>query len=335
MRSKRKRKTTYSKGKLLISLIVCLTLVFTTVKTNNHSEALAVSSLSQPINIMYSLLTKRHFDHTEEMNGYVNNKIQAFYILKKKMDQEHNEQTLNEQELKNKPEKHAPVENDINSIETSLKDSVSSKQENSQIKLQNEQKVIYLTFDDGPSAYTLDILQTLNTFDMKATFFMLEPNMRMYPEELHAIINNGHIPALHGVSHNVAKIYRSEKTVVDEMTKAQATLMQMTGTGTSLIRTPYGSAPYMKPSYLKAVEAAGFNLWDWTVDSEDWKYRNGEYVERVIQQIENFKHKDRPMVILLHDRRTTAEHLPSLLTYLQTNGYKAEILNEQLSAFHF
>lgn len=327
MRSKRKRTTTFSKGKLLISLMICMTFVFTTGSTNYHSEALAVSSLSQPINIMYSLLTKSHFDHTDEMNGYVNNKIQAFYILKKKMDQE--------QEVRNNPENHALVKNDKINAETNLKDNGSSKQENSQIKQQNEQKVIYLTFDDGPSAFTSDILQTMNTFDMKGTFFMLEPNMRKYPEELQAIIDNGHVPALHGVSHNVSKIYRSEKTVVDEMTKAQATLMKMTGTGTSLIRTPYGSAPYMKPSYLKAVEAAGFQLWDWTVDSEDWKYRNGEYVERVIQQIENFKHKDRPIVILLHDRKSTAEHLPSLLTYLQTNGYKAEILNEQLSAFHF
>lgn len=304
-----------------------MTFVFTTGSTNYHSEALAVSSLSQPINIMYSLLTKSNFDHNDEMNGYVNNKIQAFYILKKKMDQE--------QEVRNNPENHDPVENDKSNAETNLKDNGSSKQENSQIKQQNEQKVIYLTFDDGPSAFTSDILQTMNTFDMKGTFFMLEPNMRKYPEELQAIIDNGHVPALHGVSHNVSKIYRSEKTVVDEMTIAQATLMKMTGTGTSLIRTPYGSAPYMKPSYLKAVEAAGFQLWDWTVDSEDWKYRNGEYVERVIQQIENFKYKDRPIVILLHDRKSTAEHLPSLLTYLQTNGYKAEILNEQLSAFHF
>ncbi|WNS73811.1 polysaccharide deacetylase family protein [Bacillus sp. DTU_2020_1000418_1_SI_GHA_SEK_038] len=332
MRKKRKRKTTYTRGKLLISIMVCLTLVFATVNSNNHSEALAVSSLTQPINIMYSLLTKRHFDHIDEMNGSMNNKLQAYYTLKKKLAQEQNKQPLDDQEVKNKPEEHDPAQ----SIKTSnLEENGSVKHEDSQKNQQNEQKVIYLTFDDGPSAFTLDILQTLNTYNMKATFFMLEPNMRAYPKELDAIIKNGHIPALHGVTHNVAKIYRSEKTVVNEMAIAQATLMKMTGTGTSLIRTPYGSAPYMKPSYKEAVEAAGFHLWDWTVDSEDWKYKNGEYVDRVIGQIEQIQHNDKPIIILLHDLRTTAEHLPALLTYLQTNGYQAEVLNEQLSAFHF
>lgn len=334
MRRKRKRRTAaYTRGKFLLSLIVCLTIVFATVKTNNHSEAVAVSSLTQPINIMYSMLTNSHYEQLDQMNDSYNNRLQTLFTLKTKMAQEQNKQTA-KPEVENKPDKNVTVQSNT-SEETSNLEESSPKQESTQIKQENEQKVIYLTFDDGPSAYTLDILQTLSTFDMKATFFMLEPNMRTYPEELNAIIDNGHVPALHGVTHNVAKIYRSEKTVVDEMAKAQATLMKMTGTGTSLIRTPYGSAPYMKPSYKKAVEAAGFRLWDWTVDSEDWKYRNGEYVQKVINQIEHFKYNDRPLVILLHDRKSTAEHLPALLTYLKTKGYKAEMLNDELTAFHF
>lgn len=331
VRRKRKRKIAKINNKILFSLIACLTFVLTATIPNDKSEALAFTSVTQPINIMYSLLTKSYFNQFDEMNSSIHNKLQSI----NKFTHEKDIQADVVQNTKKEAEKTAAVQKKDDSQTSNLKVPASSAKDTPPAKEEKEQKIIYLTFDDGPSAYTLNILESLKAYNMKATFFMLEPNMRAYPEELHAIINHGHIPALHGVTHNVAKIYRSEKTVVNEMAVAQATLMKMTGTGTSLIRTPYGSAPYMKPSYKKAVEAAGFQLWDWTVDSEDWKYKNGEYVERVIGQIEKFQYKDRPIVILLHDRKTTAEHLPDLLTYLQTNGYKAEILNEKLSAFHF
>lgn len=319
-------------GKILISLLVCLAIVLSTVKSSKHNEVSAVTSLTQPISIMYSLLTQKDYNQMNEMNGLLAHKYRSLQQLKKKMAAEKDQQIRDKDDTKEEPEKDAVTDTQPAKETPKPNKANTVKREND---VQSTQKVIYLTFDDGPSPFTLDILDSLNTFSMKATFFMLEPNMRMHQKELHAIIDNGHIPALHGVTHNVSKIYRSEKTVVAEMAQAQSTLIKLTGTGTELIRTPYGSAPYMKPSYKKAVEEAGFKLWDWTVDSEDWKYRNGEYVNKVIQQIENFKYSDRPIVILLHDRKSTAEHLPKLLTYLKDNGYTTEVLNNGLTAFHF
>nr|WP_249365709.1 polysaccharide deacetylase family protein [Cytobacillus citreus] len=274
------------------------------------------------------------------MNGLIHNYFRSIYKYKTQIKVE-NDKKINEGKETNKESQNQVVNKEpkdktagvsiINKPESSNQ---GNKQQQS-IKQQNESKKVYLTFDDGPSAYTNNILETLSSYGMKATFFMLEPNMRTYPDEVQNIINNGHIPALHGVTHDASKIYRSEKTVVDEMTEAQSTLMNLTGEVTHLIRTPYGSAPYMKPSYKQAVETAGFQLWDWTVDSEDWKYKNGEYVSRVIYQIENYQYHDKPIIILLHDRKTTAEHLPTLLEYLKSKGYEAEILNEQMTAINF
>lgn len=333
---RKRNKTKKVNRKLLIALTVCLSAVTATLVTNKNSEALAFSSLTQPINIMYSLLTKKNFVQFNEISQSTNYHFEPLYKYKSNLIDEKNKTQPEKQEIKIEGKEEAEKQN-INSSNQTVNtvNSASTKLGTSNQKRQSEQKIIYLTFDDGPSAFTSQILETLKTYNMKATFFMLEPNMRTYQEELHAIINNGHTPALHGVTHNVSKIYRSEKTVVDEMAKAQATLMKITGTGTTLIRTPYGSAPYMKPSYKKAVKAAGFQLWDWTVDSEDWKYTNGEYVNRTINQIEHFRYKDRPIVILLHDRKSTAEYLPKLLTYLKKNGYTPALLNDQLTAFHF
>ncbi|QED48214.1 polysaccharide deacetylase family protein [Cytobacillus dafuensis] len=341
MRRKRKRKSIKTRTKLMLSMMVCTSLVLVNFDSSKKNETLAVSSLTQPINIMYSLMTNKNFQQYDEMNGPIhnyfrrinNNNNKQIKVEKDKKINEGKETNIESQKQivkKETVDKTAGVSNS-NTTESSNK----GNKQTQTIKQQNELKKVYLTFDDGPSAYTNDILETLSSYGMKATFFMLEPNMRTYPEEVKSIINNGHIPALHGVTHNTSKIYSSEKTVVDEMTKAQATLKNLTGEVTHLIRTPYGSAPYMKPSYKQAVETAGFQLWDWTVDSEDWKYKNGEYVSHVIYQIENYPYRDKPIIILLHDRKTTAEHLPALLEYLKSKGYEAEILNEQMTAINF
>lgn len=196
-----------------------------------------------------------------------------------------------------------------------------------------EEKVVYLTFDDGPSTHTQEILQILDAHNAKGTFFMLGPNMKRFPEATKAIVEGGHEPALHGVSHDAQQIYQSKDTVVGEMKEAQDDLYNLTGVRTNLIRTPYGSVPYMKPEYLAAVHQNGFELWDWNIDSLDWKYKDARYVNGVIHDIETKSFKE--PVILLHDKQTTAQHLNDLLDYLSAHGYKMKPLDDTLPVVHF
>lgn len=335
-RAGRSRKLIKTKEKVIISALVCIALVAMILQPGRNNEALAVSSFKQPINMMYSLMSKRNFNQVEEMNGSIYHYYRLLQLKKKETVREQDKQPQ-EDNVAKKDVKEEVVNNEKEENNNQVKsenagnDSMTKEQANQDINLHK----VYLTFDDGPSAYTTSILETLHSFGMKATFFMLEPNMKKYPDELNQIINEGHVPALHGVSHDVSKIYRSEQTVVDEMNQGQETLLNLTGELTHLIRTPYGSAPYMKPSYKEAVQAAGFQLWDWTIDSHDWKYKNGEFVGDVIQQMENYRYKSSPIVILLHDRKSTAEHLPDLLKYLQSHGYEIDVLNEKLSAYNF
>ncbi|UOE62139.1 polysaccharide deacetylase family protein [Priestia filamentosa] len=196
-----------------------------------------------------------------------------------------------------------------------------------------EEKVVYLTFDDGPSTHTQEILQILDAHNAKGTFFMLGPNMKRFPEATKAIVEGGHGPALHGVSHDAHQIYQSKDTVVGEMKEAQNDLYHLTGVRTNLIRTPYGSVPYMKPEYLEAVHQNGFELWDWNIDSLDWKYKDARYVNGVIHDVETKSFKE--PVILLHDKQTTAQHLNDLLDYLSAHGYKMKPLDDTLPVVHF
>lgn len=196
-------------------------------------------------------------------------------------------------------------------------------------------KTAYLTFDDGPGPYTNQILDILDKNDVKATFFMLEPNMRKYPKAVKRLVEEGHIPAMHGVTHQVKKFYKSKESVLNEMNAGKNYIKKLTGYDADLIRTPYGSAPYMKKEYMTAVKNAGFMLWDWNVDSLDWKYKDARFVQTVKKQVLSLEKKGESPVILMHDRKETMKHLPEVLKFLKERGYKFQVLDDSLQPIQF
>lgn len=202
--------------------------------------------------------------------------------------------------------------------------------------LKLDDQTVYITFDDGPTPYTKDIIDLLDAYDMKATFFMLEPRMRKYKESVMYLIEKGHQPALHGVTHRLDKFYESKDSVLLELNLSNQTLLELTGTTSSVIRTPYGSYPHMKDEYFHAISENGYYLFDWTIDSLDWKYNSEQYVWYTISQLENKEYlKDRPKVILLHDRKDTYMHLEKLLLYLKFQGYQTEVIDYRYVGYSF
>ncbi|MBC5635279.1 polysaccharide deacetylase [Ornithinibacillus sp. BX22] len=196
-------------------------------------------------------------------------------------------------------------------------------------------KVVYLTFDDGPSSVSDEILDTLDQFNAKATFFMLEPAMKQYPEAVRRTVKDGHAVGLHGVTHNKDIFYKSEQSALGEMKTAQDTLESISGVHSSLIRTPYGSIPYLTDSFREVFDQNGFKLWDWNVDSSDWSLSKDEYVKNVISQVEKLENDGITPVILMHDRGETAHHLSTLLQYLQEQGFQTKVIDEHIQAYHF
>ena len=90
----------------------------------------------------------------------------------------------------------------------------------------------------------------------------------------------------------------------------------------------------MKPDYIAAVNDYGFLMWDWNIDSQDWKLTDGSYINHTINQIQAFASDD-PMVILFHDRQTTVDHLEKLLIYLSDNGYEMKRLEPEFKPVQF
>ncbi|MDP4163343.1 MAG: polysaccharide deacetylase family protein, partial [Bacillota bacterium] len=132
----------------------------------------------------------------------------------------------------------------------------------SQIPPTPARKIIYLTFDDGPEKFSGDLISLLDHYHAKATFFMLDGNIRKYPEAVKRMVKDGEGVGLHGVTHDRKKFYASVESVLGEMNQDRKTLKEVTGVESFLIRTPYGSAPDMKPAYKQAVYQNKYLMWD-------------------------------------------------------------------------
>ncbi|MCM3115332.1 polysaccharide deacetylase [Neobacillus sp. MER 74] len=191
-------------------------------------------------------------------------------------------------------------------------------------------KVVYLTFDDGPNQYTPKILDILKKKQAHATFFMIEGNIKRNPKTVKRMIKEGNYPALHSVSHSVKKLYRgSSKNVAVEMEKTRQTLLRVSKFNSMLIRAPYGSKPYMKKPLRDALAKKGFKMWDWDIDTLDWKY-NRTSPKTITSRVKSgLKGKKGPIVILFHDSKGTAQQLPIIIDYLRKKGYTLEVYNPQ------
>lgn len=201
------------------------------------------------------------------------------------------------------------------------------------IAAEHNDKVCYITFDDGPTPNTPEILKTLKKYNAKATFFILEDRIKTYPDFVKQIQSEGHTIGLHGVSHDVNVIYATPSAPLYEMNKANDTLYAHLGFRTSLIRTPYGSHPYMSYEQYKILKGANYNIWDWTVDPRDGV--GTPDISSIISHIKtDLKGNDYP-IILLHDRKATANKLDTILSYLSEQGYRFETINEKMDPVNF
>ena len=199
-----------------------------------------------------------------------------------------------------------------------------------QNEIDQREKTIYLTFDDGPSAVVDQLLNILDDYQMKATFFMLGPNMKEHTKSVIRMKNEGFGLGLHGVTHEAGKIYSSVSAPADEMIEDRKILEDVTGVHSNLIRLPYGSIPYLTEDMRFLLDKNDFQVWDWNVDSRDWELKDRRYVQHTKQAIDQYIQAGVTPVVLLHDKPHTIEYLPELLSYIKKQGYHTKVLtNEQ------
>ncbi|WP_025785893.1 polysaccharide deacetylase family protein [Sporosarcina sp. D27] len=199
-----------------------------------------------------------------------------------------------------------------------------------QNEIDQQEKSIYLTFDDGPSAVSDQLLDILDDYQMKATFFMIGPNIKEHSKSVVRMKKEGFGLGLHGITHEAGKIYSSPSAPVDEMSEDRDILENVTGVRSNLIRLPYGSIPYLTEDMRYLLDKSDFKVWDWNVDSRDWELKDRRYVQHTKQEIDRYMQAGVTPVVLLHDKPHTIEYLPELLSYIKKQGYQTKVLtNEQ------
>lgn len=179
-------------------------------------------------------------------------------------------------------------------------------------------KVVYLTIDDGPSEYTDEIIKILNKNNVKATFFMINNNMQAYPEQVKNIVKNGNTAGFHSVSHDIHKLYVSKTSAKEEFDTNQATFKKITGQTSKVIRLPFGSKPYTPRASYNALVDSGYKLWDWTLDTEDWRSTSSQIMENV----KKYSSGSDNVVLLMHERKQTVEILDEMIKYLKSEGFE-------------
>ncbi len=134
-------------------------------------------------------------------------------------------------------------------------------------------KVIYLTFDDGPGPHTDELLYLLDYYGIKATFFVMDTG---YDHMMRQIVERGHSIGIHTRSHDYETIYASPEAFFEDLYGMQEIIYQNTGVKTTLMRFPGGSSNMVSrfnkgimTTLTEAVQDAGFQYFDWNVDSND------------------------------------------------------------------
>ena len=145
---------------------------------------------------------------------------------------------------------------------------------------------------------------------------------------------SGHTIGLHGISHDVNVIYSTPSEPLNEMNKENETLYQALGKRTNLIRTPYGSYPYMTYEQYKILSASNYKIWDWTVDPRD-SVGSAPSLSAMLSRIRNDLKGNLTPIILLHDRKSTADNLNAILSFLVSEGYTFECLDEKMDSVNF
>lgn len=198
-------------------------------------------------------------------------------------------------------------------------------------------KVVYLTFDDGPTATTGQLLNVLKEHHAKATFFMIGSNVQKYPSAVKRTASEGHGLGLHGITHVKDKFYKSPAAARAEMDTDKKYINKVTGISPRLIRTPYGSKPYFTESFRNKMLGDGYRLWDWNVDSMDWKYKGDStsIYNTVMNQVSQLEKEKTTPIILLHDQKETLKVLPQIMDSLKKKGYSFEIITQDMTPVNY
>lgn len=188
-------------------------------------------------------------------------------------------------------------------------------------------KVVYLTFDDGPGPYTQELLDVLDRYNVKATFFVTNGKPD-YQNLIAEEASRGHTVAIHSASHDYSRIYQSVDAYFDDLNEMNNIILAQTGKYADIVRFPGGSSNTVSRSYCEgimsqlvcAVEAKGFRYCDWNVSSGDAGSANT--ASQVICNVINGIKGRNISIVLQHDiKKFSVDAVEEIIQWGLSEGY--------------
>lgn len=191
--------------------------------------------------------------------------------------------------------------------------------------IETKDKVVYLTFDDGPTKETSKIIDLLNDLDVKATFFLIGKNIEENKEETKLIIENGHDVGNHTYSHN-RMIFKSPSYIKEEIDKTNNLIKSLGYDKEIFFRPPFGKKLFVLPMYLNKINQTTVM---WNIEPESYAdvSVNAETIANHVKENVN-----NGSIILLHPMNDSTgkilESIRLIVEELQSEGYRFELLSE-------
>ena len=218
----------------------------------------------------------------------------------------------------------------------------------SKIKIQNinrsiiSDKTIYLTFDDGPSYLTHEILDILKEENVPATFFVTSQQIDKYQNIIKREYTENHTVAIHTATHNYSYIYSSEQNYFNDLTEIRNKVFTIIGEKPRIIRLPGGSSNTISKKYSPGIMTRiteilthnDFYYYDWNIDSMD---ASGYIDENQIYNNVITHLKSGTNIILMHDsptKMTTVGALRNIIKYGKEGGYTFAKITKKTPQIH-
>ena len=190
----------------------------------------------------------------------------------------------------------------------------------------SSEKIIYLTFDDGPSdRVTPKILDVLKEENVKATFFIVGKNAVLRKDILRRAVREGHTLGVHSYSHVYNEIYSSVQSLLEDIDRCNKVIQEIAGAPASVYRFPGGSF-FLSEPLKQAVLDRGMKYIDWNASLNDAELQDPTPDSLFDTAVATAANRDK-VVLLAHDttdKTATAEAIKNVIRYFKQQGYKFE-----------
>ncbi|MGE5628589.1 MAG: polysaccharide deacetylase family protein [Solirubrobacterales bacterium] len=204
--------------------------------------------------------------------------------------------------------------------------------------LNQDKKIIYLTFDDGPSdGVTNRILDVLEKNEVKATFFLIGNQINGLEDTVKRIYNDGHSIGLHTYTHKFKRIYSNENNFINEMIQSREKINEVVGVTPNIIRFPGGSREHLTEAYLEKLHSYNYKIYDWNMETVDGLNPKAS-PNKLYREAPKGSEELQTIILLLHCdymHKNTCKALPEIIKYYKDKGYEFKPITVETPEFYF